>query len=200
MTRPVRSGMVLNLERFFAQESCGWCTPVLERTGMGGADARRPSKQGQGAARRSRAAGAQYQLLGPGHTFCALAPGAVEPLQSALKFFREISSGTFARSAARGDQTMATVHIDGPAYQVDAAENLLHACLSLGLRSALLLLAPGDGFGRRLPAVRGQAVQRRTRHARQDRDGLHDAGRRRHAHLDRRYGRASTSAPASSSG
>jgi NADH-quinone oxidoreductase subunit F len=24
-----------------------------------------------------------------GHTFCALAPGAMEPLQSALKFFRE---------------------------------------------------------------------------------------------------------------
>ena len=27
--------------------------------------------------------------LGPGNTFCALAPGAVEPLQSALKYFRE---------------------------------------------------------------------------------------------------------------
>jgi NADH-quinone oxidoreductase subunit F len=23
-------GMVLNLERFFAQESCGWCTPCRE--------------------------------------------------------------------------------------------------------------------------------------------------------------------------
>jgi NADH-quinone oxidoreductase subunit F len=31
----------------------------------------------------------QCRLLGPGHTFCALAPGAVEPLQSALKYFRE---------------------------------------------------------------------------------------------------------------
>ena len=29
------------------------------------------------------------RLLGPGNTFCALAPGAVEPLQSALKYFRE---------------------------------------------------------------------------------------------------------------
>jgi NADH-quinone oxidoreductase subunit F len=26
--------------------------------------------------------------LGPGRTYCALAPGAVEPLQSALRFFR----------------------------------------------------------------------------------------------------------------
>jgi NADH-quinone oxidoreductase subunit F len=29
------------------------------------------------------------QWLGPGNTFCALAPGAMEPLQSALKYFRE---------------------------------------------------------------------------------------------------------------
>jgi NADH-quinone oxidoreductase subunit F len=31
----------------------------------------------------------QCALLGPGNTFCALAPGAVEPLQSALKYFRD---------------------------------------------------------------------------------------------------------------
>ena len=29
------------------------------------------------------------QFLGPGNTFCALAPGAMEPLQSALKYFKE---------------------------------------------------------------------------------------------------------------
>ena len=28
------------------------------------------------------------QFLGPGNTFCALAPGAMEPLQSALKYFK----------------------------------------------------------------------------------------------------------------
>jgi NADH-quinone oxidoreductase subunit F len=28
------------------------------------------------------------RFLGPGKTFCAHAPGAMEPLQSALKFFR----------------------------------------------------------------------------------------------------------------
>jgi NADH-quinone oxidoreductase subunit F len=27
--------------------------------------------------------------LGPGNTFCALAPGAMEPLQSALKYFKD---------------------------------------------------------------------------------------------------------------
>jgi NADH-quinone oxidoreductase subunit F len=31
---------------------------------------------------------AHCKWLGPGNTFCALAPGAMEPLQSALKYFR----------------------------------------------------------------------------------------------------------------
>ncbi|MGH8453912.1 MAG: NADH-ubiquinone oxidoreductase-F iron-sulfur binding region domain-containing protein, partial [Nevskiales bacterium] len=29
------------------------------------------------------------RLLGPGRTFCAHAPGAMEPLQSAMKYFPE---------------------------------------------------------------------------------------------------------------
>ena len=29
------------------------------------------------------------KLLGPGYTFCALAPGAADPLASAIEFFRE---------------------------------------------------------------------------------------------------------------
>jgi len=29
------------------------------------------------------------RFLGPGKTYCALAPGAMEPLQSALQYFRE---------------------------------------------------------------------------------------------------------------
>ena len=31
----------------------------------------------------------QTKFLAPGNTFCAFAPGAVEPLQSALKYFGE---------------------------------------------------------------------------------------------------------------
>jgi NADH-quinone oxidoreductase subunit F len=46
-------------------------------------------------------------LLGPGKTHCALAPGAVEPLQSALRFFRAefergIAGARHARVAAGG--------------------------------------------------------------------------------------------------
>ena len=47
-------------------------------------------------------------LLGPGKTHCALAPDAVEPLQSALRFFREdfergiAATPELARAAAGG--------------------------------------------------------------------------------------------------
>ncbi len=78
--------MVLNLERFFAQESCGWCTPCRDGlpwivTLLEGLLA------GQGSAEDLQRLSKLTRLLGPGNTFCALAPGAMEPLQSALKYF-----------------------------------------------------------------------------------------------------------------
>jgi NADH-quinone oxidoreductase subunit F len=81
-------GLLNNLMRFFAHESCGWCTPCREglpwvsrilqaiETGAG-----RP-----GDIERLRR---HTRWLAPGHTFCALAPGAMEPLQSALALFEE---------------------------------------------------------------------------------------------------------------
>lgn len=84
-TCPVR--MVLNLEEFFAQESCGWCTPC--RDGLPWTvTLLRDLLAGRG--RREDLATLEHltTFLGPGRTFCALAPGAMEPLQSALKLFR----------------------------------------------------------------------------------------------------------------
>jgi NADH-quinone oxidoreductase subunit F len=81
-------GMVLNLERFFARESCGWCTPCREGLPWA-ARTLQAIELGQGQDADLELLAQQCRLLGPGHTFCALAPGAVEPLQSALKYFRE---------------------------------------------------------------------------------------------------------------
>jgi NADH-quinone oxidoreductase subunit F len=81
-------GMVLNLERFFAQESCGWCTPCREGLPWT-AKILHAIEEGQGQPHDLDRLAMHARLLGPGHTFCALAPGAVEPLQSALKYFRE---------------------------------------------------------------------------------------------------------------
>ncbi len=85
-TCPVK--MVLNLEQFFAQESCGWCTPC--RDGLPWvATLLKDLVEGRGRREDLATLERLCGFLGPGNTFCALAPGAMEPLQSALKYFRE---------------------------------------------------------------------------------------------------------------
>ncbi|HXH12997.1 MAG TPA: NADH-quinone oxidoreductase subunit NuoF [Alphaproteobacteria bacterium] len=80
-------GMVHNLERFFAQESCGWCTPC--RDGLPWvARLLEALEDGQGKPEDLATLAMHTKFLGPGLTFCALAPGAMEPLQSALHYFR----------------------------------------------------------------------------------------------------------------
>lgn len=81
-------GMVANLEKFFAQESCGWCTPCREGLPWA-AKVLRALEEGLGQMRDIDLLAQQCRLLGPGHTFCALAPGAAEPLQSAINYFRD---------------------------------------------------------------------------------------------------------------
>ena len=81
-------GMVSNLIHFFAQESCGWCTPCW--SGLNWAEQiLQAIEGGQGESGDLEKLEFQAKFWGPGHTFCALAPGAAEPLQSALKYFRD---------------------------------------------------------------------------------------------------------------
>jgi NADH-quinone oxidoreductase subunit F len=80
-------GAVHNLLSFFARESCGWCTPCRE--GLPWLRKILLSlENGTGSAGDMEILEDHAGLLAPGHTYCALAPGAVEPLQSALKYFR----------------------------------------------------------------------------------------------------------------
>src|ERR671924_575463 len=81
-------GMVRNLEHFFAQESCGWCTPC--RDGLPWVEQILIAlEEGRGSPLDLDMLELHTRFLGPGRTFCAHAPGAMEPLQSALKYFRE---------------------------------------------------------------------------------------------------------------
>ncbi len=80
-------GMLLNLEQFFARESCGWCTPCREGLPWI-ARILQAIEEGQGRMEDLDLLAFHTRLLAPGNTFCALAPGAAEPLQSALKYFR----------------------------------------------------------------------------------------------------------------
>lgn len=81
-------GMVCNLEQFFARESCGWCTPCREGLPwlMRILEA---MEKGEGRPEEIGILQEHTWLLQLGHTFCALAPGAVMPLESALKYFRD---------------------------------------------------------------------------------------------------------------
>jgi NADH-quinone oxidoreductase subunit F len=81
-------GFVHNLEHFFAQESCGWCTPCRE--GLPWTEKILLSiENGEGRPEDLELLKMHTKNLGPGTTFCALAPGAMEPLQSGLKYFSE---------------------------------------------------------------------------------------------------------------
>jgi len=88
--------VVRNLEEFFARESCGWCTPC--RDGLPWIEKiLRAMERGEGRPGDIEQLEAMSRLLGPSKTFCALAPGAMEPLYSAIKMFPE----EFGRGIAR---------------------------------------------------------------------------------------------------
>ncbi len=77
---------VHNLIRFFANESCGWCTPCRE--GLPWVEkVLEKIEAGKGTEKDIEILKFHTRYLSPGNTFCALAPGAMEPLQSALKYF-----------------------------------------------------------------------------------------------------------------
>jgi NADH-quinone oxidoreductase subunit F len=81
-------GMTSNLIHFFAQESCGWCTPCW--SGLNWATRiLEAMEEGHGKPGDLEKLSFQTKFWSPGQTFCALAPGAAEPLESALKFFRD---------------------------------------------------------------------------------------------------------------
>jgi NADH-quinone oxidoreductase subunit F len=81
-------GMTWNLEHFFAQESCGWCTPCW--SGLAWAEQLLWAvEDGRGQAGDLEKLEEITRFVAPGNTFCAFAPGAAEPLQSALKHFRD---------------------------------------------------------------------------------------------------------------
>ncbi|MEZ5491827.1 MAG: NADH-quinone oxidoreductase subunit NuoF [Gammaproteobacteria bacterium] len=81
-------GMIGNLMRFFSHESCGWCTPC--RDGLPWIEQIFSDLEaGLGTEKDIGILEDHLGYLGPGRTFCALAPGAMAPLGSGLKHFRQ---------------------------------------------------------------------------------------------------------------
>ena len=127
----------------------------------------------------------QVDFIGAiGNTHCALAPGAMEPLQSAHEVFprgfrqRHIDGGA-CPCCDGGAALMPSIHIDGMDYEVEAGKNLLETCLSLGLDLPYFCWHPAMGsVGACRQCARGAVPECRGR-ARPHRHGLHDAGHRR---------------------
>lgn len=80
--------LVKNLETFFARESCGWCTPCREGLPWS-VKILQSIENGQGRTGDIEILQQICWSLMPGKTFCAHAPGAAGPLQSAIKYFRQ---------------------------------------------------------------------------------------------------------------
>jgi NADH-quinone oxidoreductase subunit F len=77
----------LNLNRFFARESCGWCTPC--RDGLPFVNwLLEKIERGEGTMEDLEIYRDQVRNI-TGTTFCALAQGAVGPLESLLRHFEE---------------------------------------------------------------------------------------------------------------
>src|SRR5690606_23744499 len=73
-------GCIHNLIKFFAHESCGWCTPC--RDGLPWVEHMLWEIEcGRGKQEYLETLKEMTTYMGPGKTFCALAPGAMEPLQ-----------------------------------------------------------------------------------------------------------------------
>lgn len=80
--------LLRNIEEFFARESCGWCTPCRE--GLPWIVKLLVALENRvGHAGDIELLERLCNILGPGKTFCAHAPGAIEPLKSALQYFRD---------------------------------------------------------------------------------------------------------------
>lgn len=100
--------LLRNMEEFFARESCGWCTPC--RDGLPwSVKLLLALEKGEGAPGDLEILQQLVEFLGPGKTYCAHAPGAVEPLGTALRLFRsEFEQGISATASPRSERPAMT--------------------------------------------------------------------------------------------
>ena len=145
-------GMTLNMMQFFAQESCGWCTPCREGLQWMAA-LLEDIEYGRGEpgdverARRGRLVhGLRQVLLRPGAGRHAAARERAAPVPGRLRAPRRrgrlpLPAPRLRRAGAAGDDVVSgngqppklvTVIIDGAEYQAEEGRNMLDVALALG--------------------------------------------------------------------
>ncbi|MCR3754909.1 MAG: NADH:quinone oxidoreductase subunit F [Candidatus Westeberhardia cardiocondylae] len=79
--------LLKNIEKFFARESCGWCTPC--RDGLPWiVELLKSIENNQENTKNIAILEDLCDFISPGSTFCAHAPAAISPLKSAMKYFK----------------------------------------------------------------------------------------------------------------
>ena len=81
-------GMLANMQAFFARESCGWCTPCREGLPWV-AKTLAAIEAGAGQDGDLEILADHVRMIRMHYTFCALAPGAMMPLEGALLYFHD---------------------------------------------------------------------------------------------------------------
>ena len=79
-------GATVNLIEFFARESCGWCTPCREGLPYI-LDLLKRIERGEG--KEAYVSMLEHMCKHLWNAYCAFAPGAVSPVESLLKYFRD---------------------------------------------------------------------------------------------------------------
>ena len=79
-------GATVNLIEFFARESCGWCTPCREGLPYI-LDLLKRIERGEG--KEAYISMLEHMCKHLWNAYCAFAPGAVSPVESLLKYFRD---------------------------------------------------------------------------------------------------------------
>ena len=79
-------GATVNLIEFFARESCGWCTPCREGLPYI-LDLLKRIERGEG--KQEYISMLEHMCKYLWNAYCAFAPGAVSPVESLLKYFRD---------------------------------------------------------------------------------------------------------------
>ena len=131
---------IARLSKFYKHESCGQCTPCREGAGWVWRVMERMVEGNASVAEIDMLLDVTYEI--EGHTICALADGAMWPVQGLIRHFRpemERRIAEYREAAARaeaGGLTMPKLTIDGAEVEVPAGTTILQACEHAGIEVA----------------------------------------------------------------
>ena len=137
-------GMVWNLEHFFAQESCGWCTPCW--SGLGWVERiLRAMEEGRGQPGDLEKLAFQTQVLGAWSHLLRACAGRRRAAAERVEILPRRFRAAHQRKALSVEMTWRPSTSTTNRTQMNPKQNLLHACLSLGFNLPYFCWHPALG-------------------------------------------------------